>query len=114
MNRIKVETLVTVQVHQRDVYAELCQLYKERKIKDAADFDWLKQTRSSWQVNGADIHGEGACIISICDVDYKYNYEYLGCKDRLVITPLTDRCFITLSQAMGMCLGGAPSGPAGE
>ena len=113
MNRIKVETLVTVQVHQRDVFSELCQLYKERKLKDASDFDWLKQTRFTWQVNNADVHGEGACVISICDVDYKYNYEYLGCKDRLVITPLTDRCFITLSQAMGMCLGGAPSGPAG-
>jgi dynein heavy chain len=113
MNRIKIETLVTVQVHQRDVYQDLLQLHKERKLRDASDFDWLKQTRFAWQVNGSDAHGEGACIISICDVDYKYGFEYLGCKDRLVITPLTDRCFITLSQAMGMCLGGAPSGPAG-
>jgi len=113
MNRIKIETLVTIQVHQRDVFADLTRLFKERKLSDANDFEWLKQCRFSWQNHSSDRHGPGACVIQICDVDYKYNNEYLGCKERLVVTPLTDRCFIALSQAMGMCLGGAPAGPAG-
>ena len=66
---------------------------------------WQCQLRHRWDEKEKD------CFANICDAQFRYAHEYLGNQPRLVITPLTDRCYITLTQSLHLIMGGAPAGP---
>jgi dynein heavy chain, axonemal len=66
---------------------------------------WQCQLRHRWDDKEKD------CFANICDAQFRYAHEYLGNQPRLVITPLTDRCYITLTQSLHLIMGGAPAGP---
>uniref|UniRef100_G1NZY7 Dynein axonemal heavy chain 2 n=1 Tax=Myotis lucifugus TaxID=59463 RepID=G1NZY7_MYOLU len=101
--RLKIVALVTIEVHARDV---LEKLYKSG-LMDVNAFEWLSQLRFYWEKDLDD------CIIRQTNTQFQYGYEYLGNSGRLVITPLTDRCYMTLTTALHLHRGGSPKGPAG-
>jgi len=87
-DRQKIMTVCTIDVHSRDVIAKMV----AQRVESANAFQWQSQLRHRWDPKAKD------CFANICDAQFRYDYEYLGCTPRLVITPLTDRCYITLTQ----------------
>ncbi|XP_029686913.1 dynein axonemal heavy chain 9 isoform X2 [Takifugu rubripes] len=102
-DRQKIMTICTIDVHARDIIAKMI----AQKVENSQAFLWLSQLRHRWDDK------KKHCFANICDAQFLYSYEYLGNTPRLVITPLTDRCYITLTQSLHLTMSGAPAGPAG-
>ncbi|XP_031754732.1 dynein heavy chain 3, axonemal [Xenopus tropicalis] len=101
MERITLGALITIDVHARDVVCSL----NTRGVTSISNFNWIAQLRYYWEDKNV--------VVRMVTTNVPYGYEYLGNCGRLVLTPLTDRCFRTLMGALQLNLGGAPEGPAG-
>ncbi len=113
LSSITLSALCTIDVHARDVVTKMA----AAKVHSLSDFEWISQMRyywaPSWKREKAVRTNQDTLIVRIVNAQCLYGYEYLGNTTRLVITPLTDRCYRTMVGAIHLLYGGAPEGPAG-
>ncbi|KAL3154308.1 hypothetical protein ABBQ32_013793 [Trebouxia sp. C0010 RCD-2024] len=103
LHRRTLSALITIDVHARDIVDNLIR----EGVQDANEFAWQMQLRYSWNEAVDDV------VVRQVNSRFIYGYEYVGAQGRLVVTPMTDRCYITLTAALHHKLGASPAGPAG-
>lgn len=99
---LQLKALILDLIHNMEVVDLLIQ----ERITDPKDWAWHKQIK--WE-----LRRDEQCIVSMCKAVFDYTYEYQGNAPKLVHTPLTDKCYLTLTQGMKLGYGGNPYGPAG-
>lgn len=114
-DRQRVMCMITMDAHNRDIIDNLIR----EKVTVMTDFQWQSKLRASFNLNtpsspsSIDAGLASSASFRICDACFEYGFEYLGNGPRLVVTPLTDRIYVTAAQALNLKMGCAPSGPAG-
>ncbi|KAK6014294.1 hypothetical protein OSTOST_20347, partial [Ostertagia ostertagi] len=98
---LKLKALILDLIHHIDVVDQLIASH----ASSSQCWTWQRQLRFY-------LVGD-AVVARQVNSEFNYTYEYQGNTPKLVHTPLTDKCYLTLTQAMYMGLGGNPYGPAG-
>ncbi|CAM1329611.1 Uncharacterised protein at_DN1743, partial [Pycnogonum litorale] len=98
---LKLKALILDIIHHIKIVDDLI----EYKVKSTDEWMWQKQLRFY-------LKGDVA-VVCMVDAEFEYTYEYQGNAAKLVHTPLTDKCYLTLTQGLHMGMGGNPYGPAG-
>ena len=107
LRRLKLKHLINEFDHKKTVTRRLI----ASKVTDPKAVEWLCQMRFYFDPKQTDTLKQ--LSIYMANAKFQYGFEYLGVQDRLVQTPLTDRCYLTMTQALESRMGGSPFGPAG-
>lgn len=113
LDRTKIIALIIIEEHNRQVIESL---NGNKSLTGPLDFEWMSQLRFERKSEtDAESPQTDKMDIGVYQLNWSTTYgcEYQGNNGRLVVTPLTDRAYMTLTNALFCNLGGAPQGPAG-
>lgn len=108
VDRLKVVTLITMEEHNREVIEKL---HANKGVTDEKHFEWQSQLRFYRVENDAQAESQSNQMtirINQLNSTFDYGCEYQGNNGRLVVTALTDRAYMTLTNALQLFRGGAP------
>jgi len=66
--------------------------------RSPTDFQWLYHMRFRWEEGNDSVPLIKRLTVQMANASFHYGFEYLGVAERLVQTPLTDHCYLTLTQ----------------
>lgn len=107
--------LLTLHVHNRDVVTKIYKAFFNKNASIDYSFIWEAELKFKYKLleNERAPADDYALYTKQVNAEIPYAYEYMGIGTRLTITPLTERCYLTLTSAIVSFYGGAPQGPAG-
>jgi len=94
-DREKIIALIIIEEHNREVIEKIS---TNKSVTNENHFEWISQLRFFKDLTD----GSEQMYIKIEQLNarFDYGYEYQGNNGRLVITPLTDRAYMTLTNAL--------------
>ncbi|XP_071504103.1 dynein axonemal heavy chain 5-like [Diadema antillarum] len=106
LQRWRLESMVAQSYHLRDILDNM----GNRKLRELSDFEWRRCIRVYQQKRPDGIYEP---YVTILEERHHYGNEFFGGQSPLVLTPITERCFLTMALCMSQMRGSALTGGTG-
>ncbi|KAG9493712.1 hypothetical protein GDO78_001536 [Eleutherodactylus coqui] len=104
--KLKLENMIMQILYLRDVMENIL----SRKVRETADFDWKRTIRFYLKEKDGLPKNE----LSILDAHYSYGCEFYGAKTSTIMNPVTEKCFLKISQILQQSNGVILQGDYGD
>ncbi len=77
-------------------YCDVAEALAKDRVAGTTEWGWTRQLRYYHRA-------EASCKVAMAEATFDYTWEYQGNAPKLVYTPLTDKCYLTLTQVGRGC-----------